>query len=125
MANPFPTIHDCSGDPCTYAHIYDAQGNFIKEISNSVPGSYFISWDGTDCRGNKVSCGKYTVKQYIVAYGQSQSQTSIVMLKDSSTVVKNGRSACDSLKSNCTGNYVENIVYSISGEGNVGCMCCQ
>jgi hypothetical protein len=120
-----PTVSGCSGDPCAYTFIYDSKGNFIKEISSSMGESIRAYWDGTDCHGKKVGCGKYTVTQHIVYQGQSQSQTFSVMVKDSLTIVKNGSNACDSLKRSCSGNYSENISYGIDGDEGVECMCCK
>lgn len=120
-----PTIHGCSGDPCVYAYIYDANGNFVNEISGSFGP---LPWNATDCHGNKVGCGKYTVNMHIIYNGQATSQTTFVLVIDSATVSKTGRSACDSLKKNCTGNYYENIADSISDNligQDVGCICCQ
>jgi hypothetical protein len=120
-----PTIHSCSGTMCEYVHIFDANGNFIKEFSATLGGGLTIAWDGTDCHGNKVGCGKYTAKVYIVYNGQSTNQTSTFLITDSTSTHATGRSACDSLKSHSSGNYAETVTTSIGGGEDVGCVCCQ
>lgn len=120
-----PTINSCNGSPCEYMHIFDSDGNFVKEGSSSDAQVY---WDGTDCHGNKVGCGIYTCKLYLVFNGVSQLSTSTVIVIDSNSISKTGRSACDSLKNTCTGSYREGITDVIDGNSvvqEVGCICCR
>src|SRR5512140_3765769 len=79
-----PTINSCSGDPCQYVHIYDKDGNFINESSGPAGG--YIYWNGSDCSGNPVPCGKYTLKIYYVSSGGSSMITDYIMVAgDSAT----------------------------------------
>ena len=120
-----PTVNGCSGSPCEYMHIFDSNGNFVKEGSSSGAQVY---WDGTDCHGNKVGCGIYTCKLYVVYNGLSQMTTSTVLVKDSASVSTTGRAACDSLKNSCKGSYHEGVADVIEGNSvvqEVGCICCQ
>lgn len=117
-----PTINSCSGDICTYAHIFDADGNFINEISASGVGN--VQWNGTDCNGNSVPCGKYVVTTHVMYYGNHQTRSNILLVAD-----RNGNSSsgsgdieCDSLEANCQGTYFET---RLSDFGDKNCLCCQ
>ena len=119
-----PTIHGCSGSICTYLYIYDENGNFISEGA----GSPRVYWNGTDCRGNKVPCGKYIVESHIVAYGSQQTTTEEILVVDSTGTTRYGRSACDSLKAECSGHYAETNTSYIDGgsiSSGIGCTCCE
>jgi hypothetical protein len=122
-------FHGCDGGGiCVYVHLSDANGTFIKEMTGAAENGMNVYWDGTDCRGNRVGCGKYTIRETIEYNGQTTSQTSSVLIKDSASVAGTGRAACDSLRKNCTGTYAESPVstlgdYGISGD--VGCICCK
>jgi hypothetical protein len=123
-----PTDHGCGGGICVYVQVFDANGTFIKELSGDAESGMNAYWDGTDCHGNQVGCGKYTVREYVEYNGQTNSQTSSILIKDSSTVVKTGRAACDSLKKSCGGKYAESQISTIGDYGisqDVGCICCQ
>lgn len=120
-----PSSPPCS-DNCTYYRVYDADGNYITEgVATSAGGVY---WNGTDCHGVKVPCGKYRVRVTVIQYGSSMSQSNYVIMTDDSTQTAQGAASCDSLAENCSGNYVETTIMVIDNEGiirqDVGCACC-
>ena len=123
-----PTIHSCSGSQCIYTHIYDAYGNFIAETGS--PGMGYVMWDGKDCHGITVPCGKYIVEHHVVSGGFEQTVREETLLKDSTAVTKYGRPACDSLRSVCSEGYAEAYGSYIDDENNLHsndlyCICCE
>ncbi|MCK4352845.1 T9SS type A sorting domain-containing protein [candidate division WOR-3 bacterium] len=60
--------------------IYDISGRAIKTLVNELkkPGSYTISWDGKDSKGNKVSTGIYF---YRLEAGDYTSTRKLIILK--------------------------------------------
>ena len=44
--------------------IYDIEGRVVKNLvaGNTLPGSYSVSWDGTNKNGVSVSSGQYLVE---------------------------------------------------------------
>lgn len=120
-----PTIHGCSSSQCFYVHIFDSNGNFVNEASGvGVDWRSYFFWNGTDCHGTQVPCGKYTLKIYSVVGGSSTLLIDYILVADSTSIVKSTRSQCDSLKNNCPGSYVESATSGMTGS-NVGCLCCQ
>ena len=123
-----PTIHGCGGSQCIYSYIYNDQGQFINEaVSNGVSA---IMWNGTDCRGNSVPCGKYRVEHHMVVSGQERTATEEILLTDSTGTSAGGNAACDSLKGNCSGKYAESIGSFIGSDGTLHsgertCICCE
>ena len=120
-----PNIHNCTGDPCAYLHIFDSNGHFINEASGPATNIY---WNGTDCHGRKVNCGKYVLFLYTISGGQTQVMVDTILVVDSNSISRTGRTACDSLKNNCRGNYSEAIVTVFDGYSfvkDIGCACCQ
>lgn len=115
-----PTINSCSGD-CTYAHIFDADGNFVNEISASGIGN--LQWNGTDCNGDSVPCGKYMVTMHIMYNGNHQTISDIMLVtgRNGNSSSGSGDTECDSLEANCQGTYSE----TLSDFGDRSCLCCQ
>ncbi len=107
---PASSCNDCF-------RIYDHEDNFVYQ--GSFSGSSIL-WDGTDCNGNKVSCGTYSI--YVSAYGQVQMFMNLVANENS--VLKTGRSACDSLKNSCEG-YYDEIMESTPFFEELNCICCK
>jgi hypothetical protein len=64
------TITSCPGESCSYFYVFDSNGNFIAEGFGDANGS--VNWDGTDCHGNPVACGEYTLRVIIKSNGQAQ-----------------------------------------------------
>ncbi|NLW30154.1 MAG: hypothetical protein GXY77_01710 [Fibrobacter sp.] len=116
-----PTINSCSGDICTYAHIFDADGNFVNEISASGIGN--LQWNGTDCNGDSVPCGKYMVTMHIMYNGNHQTISDIMLVTghNGNSSSGSGDTECDSLEVNCQGTYSE----TLSDFGDRRCICCQ
>lgn len=123
-----PTLHGCTGSQCVYSYIYDEQNHFINEVSSS--GMSFVPWNGTDCRGNKVPCGKYRFEHHVVVSGNELKSFEDFLFTDSTGTTKGGRSACDSLKKECSGHYAETIGAYFGDDGTPHsnepvCVCCE
>ncbi len=104
------------GTSCSNCYrVYDDEGNFVAEGGATLQD---ISWDGTNCKGNKVPCGKYEVEATIQGYRFSH-YTYVI---DDNTTRANGRSACDDLKDRCGGTYFEE---ESPFPDDVNCYCCQ
>ena len=60
--------------------IYDVNGIFVKNLVNQIsePGSYTVSWDGTNFYGTKVSAGMYFYK---IQTGSFVSTQKMIFLK--------------------------------------------
>ena len=122
-----PTIHSCGGSQCVYSHIYDAYGNFINEAASNMG---YVYWDGRDCHGDSVGCGKYRVEHHSVVSGFERVVTEYIIIKDENSTSACGRSACDSLKKECPGGYAEALSSYIGSDGSIHsdevcCICCQ
>lgn len=116
-----PSIKNCSGSPCQYTCVYNADGDFVGEFSGNV-------WNGKDCRGNEQDCGVYTFETHVVYAGQENTVTHKSLYARSTGVTKFGQAACDSLKNGCSGKYAELMSSGIVGNSiveDVGCVCCQ
>jgi hypothetical protein len=95
--------------------IYDSQGNYVDggPISEELSQAY---WDGRDCNGDSVACGKYKVEY---TYQGQHISDEIIVTRPGSIVVHT-QSACDSLRTACSGFFYEE--QTILGHT---CMCCQ
>lgn len=73
----------------------------FRGIINGGPmsGSSPVYWDGRDCNGDTVPCGKYRV---VYVMGGRQMESEIVVSRPGA-VQKNSSSECDALKKTCTG----------------------
>jgi hypothetical protein len=120
-----PSITGCSGDPCGYFYIYDSQNRLINE--GSGPASESVNWNGTDCQGNKVSCGQYTTKLFTVYNGRTTTITGSILVAGENSKSAYGTTACAALHDSCTGTYYETTGEYIEGNSFVTgtvCLCC-
>jgi hypothetical protein len=95
--------------------IYDSQGNYVDggPLSEDLSHAY---WDGRDCNGDSVACGKYKAEY---AYQGQHISDEIIVTRPGATVVHN-QSSCDSLRKACSGFfYEEQTVLGYT------CICCQ
>lgn len=95
--------------------IYDSQGNYI----NGIPFPEDLSpvyWDGKDCNGDSVPCGKYKVVYTINGINREND----LIVAGSGAIQKNSRSECDSLKKECTG-----LFYEEETTFGYNCLCCE
>jgi hypothetical protein len=114
-----PTIYSCSGNPCQYGHIFDYDGNFITETSGGTGNWY---WNGTDCNGDRVPCGGYTMVVYLVRDGQTSSTTDqFLVIGDSTTESATREAPCDTLRAACEGTYYE----ATPQYSHKVCICCK
>lgn len=97
--------------------VYDDKDKFIFE--GKYNGS--IAWDGTDCKGNKVGCGKY---KFVINYN-GRSVSNSILVVDENTKSASGEESCDSLKESCIGTYSEQTGVSIGVPYELECICCQ
>ena len=96
---------ECKEHSCSNCYrILDENDNFVAQGSLSSNGTGLgIAWNGTDCNGNKVPCGKYLV---VVNYGSKVSSMATVVT-DENTVIVSGEKTMDSLRAACAGKYFE------------------
>lgn len=95
--------------------IYDSQGNYINggTFSENLSPVY---WDGKDCNGDSVPCGKYKIEYTINGMHRGND----LIVAGSGAIKKNSRSECDSLKKECTGFfYEEETMFGYN------CLCCE
>lgn len=95
--------------------IYDSQGNYINGGNISENLSY-VYWDGKDCNGDSVPCGKYKV-EYVI--NGRHVENDLVVSKPGA-IQKRSRSECDSLKKACTGFFYEEQTMT-----GISCICCE
>lgn len=95
--------------------IYDSQGNYINGGSLSESSAY-MQWDGKDCNGDSVHCGKYQVK-YVVNGRQTEMD---FVVSGPEAIHKDSRSECESLEKACTGFFYEE--QTMIGPS---CICCE
>jgi|GEM_PF-4547386 hypothetical protein len=122
----------CKSDTCRFVHIFDKKGNFVvahtlDAMSNST---FSFAWDGKDCNGSQVPCGKYISKIYLSASGKTDTFSQNIFVRGQNSEYATGRAACNSLHASCTGTYEELNSYTIDTNGvsipdSIGCICCQ
>lgn len=95
--------------------IYDMDGNYISggSLSGAGSGAY---WDGKDCHGDSVPCGKYRVDMFY----QGQYVSNEVVVSGPGAIIRNERSVCDSLEAACKGFFHEEETFS-----GLTCICCE
>lgn len=95
--------------------IYNSDGDFVAE-GDIDPVRGVAYWNGTDCNGDSLPCGKYTSK--VVYNGRHFTEETV--LSSPGAIKKNDRKACDSLKAACKGFYYEkdDEIFGLS------CLCC-
>ncbi|GEM_PF-6199825 len=95
--------------------VYDSLGNYINGGSLLANSSY-AQWNGRDCNGDSVPCGRYEIV-YVV---QGQSMTTYTIVAGPGAVVRDGSSACDSLRNACSGFFYEEDTFL-----GTTCVCCE
>jgi hypothetical protein len=84
-------------------------GPLADDLSHAV-------WNGKDCNGDSVACGKYQIE--FVYQGQHISED--ITVAGPGAVMKHDQSSCDSLRKVCTG-----FIYEEKTPQGYACVCCQ
>jgi hypothetical protein len=125
-----PIDRACANDTCCFVNIYNIDTVLIAEDGARPAGGKFVfAWDGKDKNGNLVGCGSYIAKMTTIVNGKSTTRCMPVAVTDSNSTSAHGRSACDSLRGECTGNYFEFQADAFPDSGvseiDTGCICCK
>jgi hypothetical protein len=122
----------CMHDTCGFFNIFNKDTMLIAEgNARFVDTNFYAYWDGRDKNNNLAPCGVYIVKTTVTIKGQSKTTCGNMLLNNSNSGQNAfGRTSCDALKANCSGNYYEipGAMRSTSTGTwvkDTGCTCCN